>query len=184
MRKTALHELMTAGPGTTKRARRAAPPIRGFAGAWMARLARATRYVDPKLMEQWPSLIGDELASLCRPGRLSGGRRDRTLEIFVTNGAAAAAVRFEESRMILSINEFLGPGVVGRLTIRQSGGAPSNAERTPGQRQPEQTQNENASMNAPVSAPESASPPRGLSRFRNARPPGGSGKDRDDDVPF
>ncbi len=161
--------------GSTKRARRAAPPIRGYAGAWMARLARATRYVDPKLIELWPSLVGEEMASLCRPGRVSGGRRERTLEVFVTNGAAAAAVRFEESRLILKINEYMGVGAVGRLLIRQSGGAPETSQPALPSDPPTQN-NAGPSREAPR-------PSGGLSRFRAPTPSPPRGQD-DDDVPF
>lgn len=85
-----------------------------------ARLARATRYAEPGLSENWPSIAGTEIAALCRPGRVLGNGPGRTLEVVTPNGAAATAVQMQADTLLEAVNRFLGPGAVGRLSIRQS----------------------------------------------------------------
>ena len=57
------------------------------------------------------------------PGRLSGGRLARTLEIWCSSGAAAARIQFEAETIRRKLNEFMGPGAVGRILVRQRASA-------------------------------------------------------------
>lgn len=111
-------------PIQTKPARPAAPAIRGAAAHVLVALARRTRFVDPALVAQWPLMVGEELAALSRPGRLTGGRIGRTLELVAPNGAAAARVALETESIKGKVNDFLGPGAIARVVIRQRGGEP------------------------------------------------------------
>lgn len=110
-------------PIVSKAVRPAPPAIGRYAARIFSDLARQTRYIDPNLAADWQRLVGPEMASLCRPGRLSGGRLGRTLEVFAANGAAAARVQFEAETIRRKVNEYLGPGAVGRLAVRQAGRA-------------------------------------------------------------
>jgi len=104
----------------TKPARSPPPHLRRYTAGVFADLARRTRYVDPALIEAWPALVGAEIAGLCRPGRLSGGRTGRTLELIAPNGAAAARVQFEAEAIRRRLNDYLGPGAIGHISLRQS----------------------------------------------------------------
>ena len=95
----------------------AAPSVGKFSAGVFADLAKSTRYVDPKLAADWPKIVGEETADLCRPGRLTGGHRGRTLEVFAANAAAAAKVQFEAEAIRRKVNDFLGPDTVGRLSV-------------------------------------------------------------------
>ena len=112
---------------TTKPQRRASPRVGSFSAMLIGRLAQKTRFVDPGLAARWPEIVGGATADLCRPGRLSGGKKDRTLEVYVRDGAAAHEISFHEAAVIEKLNGFFGPGVIGRLTIKQADGgdAPS-----------------------------------------------------------
>lgn len=105
----------------TKPARQAPPPIRRFAAAVLVDLARRTKFVDPALAAAWTKIVGPELAALCRPGRMTGGRAGRTLEVFAPHGAAAARVQVEAEAIRRAANEYLGPGVIARIAVRQAG---------------------------------------------------------------
>lgn len=107
-------------PVASKPARRAPPAIGRFANEIFSDLARRTRFVDPNLAVDWPRIVGTELAGLCRPGRLSGGRLGRSLEVYAASGAAASRVQFEAETLRRKVNEYLGPGVVGRIVVRQA----------------------------------------------------------------
>ena len=109
----------------TKPARSGPPHMRRHVARIVADLARRTKYVDPSLVEAWPALVGPEIAALCRPGRLAGGRLGRTLEVIAPNGAAAARVQFEAEAIRSRLNEHLGPGAVGRVAVRQGSGVQS-----------------------------------------------------------
>ena len=110
-------------PANTRPARPAPPGVGRAAARVFSDLARATRYVDPALADNWPTLVGRELADLCMPGRLSGGRLARTLEIWCSSGAAAARIQFEAETIRRKLNEFMGPGAVGRILVRQRASA-------------------------------------------------------------
>lgn len=111
---------MAAGPVITKPPRSAAPHLRKFTAEVFANLARKTKYVDPGLASVWPAIVGPEIARLCRPGKLSGGRSSRTLELIASNGSAAARVQFEAAAIRRKVNDHLGPDVVGHISVRQS----------------------------------------------------------------
>lgn len=106
----------------TRPARKAAPALAQFSSSLFRDLARKTRFVDPNLAAAWPRIVGEDFAGLCRPGRITGAKSGRTLEVVVPNGAAAARIEFESARIREKVNGFLGPGVIARIAIRQAGG--------------------------------------------------------------
>jgi len=99
---------------------RAAPPaVRRSAKEILSTLARKTRYLDPALAARWTDFVGEELVKICRPGRMSGGRTDKTVEIIVSSGAAATRVQMETDAIKHRLNQHLGPNAVTRIAIRQ-----------------------------------------------------------------
>lgn len=112
-----------AKPIRTRPARRAAPPVGRYTAAIFADLAEKTRFADPQLAARWGAIVGPEIAALCRPGRLTGAGAGRTLELVVRDGAAAARVEFEAEAIRRRLNDALGPGMIGRLSVRQKAGA-------------------------------------------------------------
>lgn len=106
----------------TRAARRPAPQLSRYTAAVFSLLAKKTRFADPALADHWPTIVGKEIAKICRPGRLTGGRTARTLEIIVANGAAAAQTQFQAGEIIDRVNRLLGPDTIARVSIRQSGG--------------------------------------------------------------
>lgn len=113
-------------PPQTRAARQAAPALSRYASGVLADLARKTRFVDPDLAANWPVLAGSEIARLCRPGRLTGGREGRTLEVVVPHGAAAASVEFASETLRRRLNDYFGPNAIARIAIIQ-GPAPPKA---------------------------------------------------------
>ncbi len=85
--------------------------------------------MDPALAERWPALAGEKVAALCRPGRMTGRAPGKTLELYVANGAAAAAVQMEIDGLIARLNAYLGPGALSRVTVIQTGRDPAPAPR-------------------------------------------------------
>lgn len=108
-------------PLKTKPPRPAAPRLSRMTANIFAELAKKTRFIDPSLAESWPALAGERIAALSRPGRITGQGRDKTLEIHVRDGAAAAEVQMEADALIQRLNSYLGPRAVARLKVRQSG---------------------------------------------------------------
>ena len=101
---------------------RSGPPPLGKAGRLlMGRLAQKTRYADPGLLMRWGDIVGAEFAALTRPGRMSPGRSDRSLEIMTPDGAAAAKVAFHEGALLDRLATYFGPGVVTRLKVTHAG---------------------------------------------------------------
>ena len=113
----------------TKPVRRGAPKASRAAAAVFSRLAKSTRYADPGLVENWPSIAGAEIAALGRPGKLHGNGPGRTLEVIVRDGAAAAEMQMRTDELIVAVNRFLGPDAVNRIAVRQRpGGVPKPVE--------------------------------------------------------
>ena len=117
----------------TKPARRSLPKL-GRAGADVfAALAKKTKYVEPSLADHWPTIAGAEIANLCRPGRLTGPRQGRALEIYATSGADAAKLQYLLDDLKNRLNGYLGPGVVGRIVIKQIARKAAPPARTDGE---------------------------------------------------
>lgn len=141
-------------PPQTRAARAPAPGLGRFTGEVIEGLARQTRFVDPELIARWPVLAGPELSKLCRPGRLTGGREGRTLEVVVPHGAAAASVEFASETLKRRLNDYFGPNAIVRIAVVQ-GAAPKTGGNQPSAREGAQTS----------TGPHSRSG-GGLSRFR------------------
>jgi len=110
---------MTYPPPRTKPVRRG-PPQAGRAGAEIfAALAKKTKFADPALSEHWPTIAGAKIAALCRPGRITGMRGARTLEVHAPSGAAAAQLQLLTDDLKIRVNKYLGPNGLARITIRQ-----------------------------------------------------------------
>ena len=104
----------------TRGPRKAAPPLRHYSSSVLRTLARTTRFMDPALADRWTEIVGEEIASLCWPGRLSPGSSARSLEVMTRSGAEATRLALFQDDIITRVNRVLGPGTVARLTIRQS----------------------------------------------------------------
>jgi hypothetical protein len=107
----------------TRPVRPGPPKISRAAAEVFSRLARTTRFADPGLAENWPSIAGGELAKLGRPGRVLGNGPGRTLEVIVRDGAAAAEMQMRADDLIQAVNRYLGPGAVARIALRQKSGS-------------------------------------------------------------
>lgn len=106
----------------TKPVRRGPPKASRAAAAVFSRLAKSTRYADPGLVENWPSIVGAEIAAFGRPGKLHGNGPGRTLEVIVRDGAAGTEMQMRADDLILAVNRFLGPDAVNRIAVRQRPG--------------------------------------------------------------
>lgn len=116
-------------PPPTRGARSGPPALSRFSAGVLQSLAAKTRYVDPDLIANWPALAGPEISRLCRPGRLTGGRGGRTLEVVVAHGAAAAAVEFASEELLRRLNAYFGPNGVERIAITRGRAAEPRAGR-------------------------------------------------------
>ncbi len=107
----------------TRPVRKGPPRAARAAARVFSQLAQATRYADPGLSDNWPSIAGAEIAALGRPGRVLGAKRGRTLEVIVRDGASAAALQMRADDLIAAVNRYLGPGAVDHIAIKQRAGA-------------------------------------------------------------
>lgn len=119
-------------PPQTRAARPPAPPVSRFSTGVVEGLARKTRFVDPDLVARWTALAGPELSRLCRPGRLTGGREGRTLEVIVPHGAAAASVEFASETLKRRLNDYFGPGAIARIAVVRGPGPKPDGQSGPG----------------------------------------------------
>ena len=109
----------------TRPVRRGPPKAARAAAAVFSQLAKSTRYADPGLSDNWPSIAGADIAALGRPGKLHGNGPGRTLEVIVPDGAAAAELQMRADDLLLAVNRYLGPGAVNHIAVRQrAGGKP------------------------------------------------------------
>ena len=102
-------------------ARRAPPHIGSNGLSIFAALARKTKFAHPDLCTRWTKIAGEKIAAIAAPGRIIGRGRERTLEVHVKDGAAAMLVQNQADTLCAQVNQYLGAGTVGRITIRQMG---------------------------------------------------------------
>lgn len=81
-----------------------------------ARLGRGAGALEPR----WREIVGERLARVTRPQKLTRGRDGRggTLELRVA-GPAALLVQHQSEEILQRVNLFLGPGSVEKLRIAQ-----------------------------------------------------------------
>lgn len=103
----------------TRAVRTAAPKASRAAASVFSKLADKTRYADPGLSDNWPTIAGTEIAQLARPGRVTGRGPGRTLEVVVRDGSAAAQMQMQVDALIAAVNQYLGPGSIAHIAIRQ-----------------------------------------------------------------
>jgi hypothetical protein len=90
---------------------------------------------EAQLLQQWPAIIGEDLARYCWPVKLSfprGQRRDGTLRLRVAS-ALALEIQHREPMLLERINGYFGYRAVARLALIQ-GGLPPEAEPPPSPR--------------------------------------------------
>ncbi len=81
------------------------------------------------LFEDWPALVGEQVAAHVRPLRLS----DRTLVLGVNEPGWATQVRWMATELLSRLEEGLGPGVVTAIDVRME--TPQTSRR-PGDERP------------------------------------------------
>ena len=81
-----------------------------------AKLGRGAGALEPR----WREIVGERLARVTRPQKLTKGRGDvgGTLELRVA-GPAALLVQHQSEDILQRVNLFLGPGSVSKLRIAQ-----------------------------------------------------------------
>jgi hypothetical protein len=90
---------------------------------------------EAQLLQEWPAIIGDELARYCWPIKLSfprGRRRDGTLRLRVVS-ALALELQHREPVLLERINAYFGYRAVIRLALVQ-GATPPGPQRPPAPR--------------------------------------------------
>ncbi|MEM9014661.1 MAG: DUF721 domain-containing protein [Pseudomonadota bacterium] len=96
------------------------PPAIGRAAAEIMRgVSRRTKYADPSLVENWPTLVGVDIANLCRPGRITGHPGSKTVELFAISGAAAMELQQRTDEILAALQGYLGLSGASRIAIRQ-----------------------------------------------------------------
>jgi hypothetical protein len=95
--------------------------------------ARRRGLAEAKLLTEWPSVVGPELAARCQPIRLGKGT-DRAGGVLVLHVAGAAALELQHSevQVLERINGFFGYPAVARLRLIQA--PPSRRSSRPGPR--------------------------------------------------
>jgi hypothetical protein len=85
---------------------------------------------EAQLLQQWPAIVGDDLARYCWPVKLSfprGQRRDGTLRLRVVS-ALAIELQHREPVLLERINAYFGYRAVVRIALIQ-GAAPPGPDR-------------------------------------------------------
>lgn len=83
--------------------------------------------MDPRLVENWATLAGPELAKLCMPIRIVRRGKSQALEVSVKSGAAAMRVQYAQEALLSRVRQELGLPGLNRLTFRE-GKAPRGWE--------------------------------------------------------
>jgi hypothetical protein len=100
---------------------RAGRALQGLIKEMDGKFGRGAGALEPR----WREIVGDRLARVTRPQKLTRGRDGRggTLELRVA-GPAALLVQHQSEDILQRVNLFLGPGAVEKLRIAQGPVAP------------------------------------------------------------
>ena len=109
------------GPIKTKPPRSGAPHLSREMSRLLAKLAKKSGALDPRLAANWDEIVGPDLAKLCRPLQTKAHGRAKSLEVAVANGAAGMQLQYRLETLRQKVNAYLGPGAIARVTIRQTG---------------------------------------------------------------
>jgi hypothetical protein len=112
-------------------------PVAAAIAPWLAKPAAKRGLRDARLLVEWGSVVGPELAGRTRPEKLDRRGRDGILRLTVAPGWALE-VQHLEPLILQRINQFFGAQVVTRLALKQGPvSPPAPATRAaPPQRQP------------------------------------------------
>jgi len=81
-------------------------------------------FAEPEALLHWPEVVGDRLAGLCQPVKVSYPR-DRNLTptlVVLAEGARAPEVEHLGPRIVERVNQFYGYRAIGRLKVTQTTG--------------------------------------------------------------
>jgi hypothetical protein len=106
--------------------------------------ARRRGLAEARLLTEWPSIVGPELAARSQPVRLSQ-RRDRAGSVLSVHvaGAAALELQHSEPQVLERINGFFGYPAVARLHLIQAPPQRGGARTVPARRVPLTSTEEN-----------------------------------------
>ena len=93
-------------------------PIAAALAPLLAKPAAKRGFRDARLMAEWGSIAGKELAGRTRPERLDRRGNEATLRLVVAPGWALE-VQHLEPLIIQRVNQFFGAPVVTRLALKQ-----------------------------------------------------------------
>ena len=93
-------------------------PVAAAIAPWLAKPAAKRGLRDARLVGEWGSIVGAELAGRTRPEKLDRRGRDGILRLTVAPGWALE-VQHLEPLILQRINQFFGAQVVTRLALKQ-----------------------------------------------------------------
>lgn len=113
----------------TRPARRGAPKLSKSLGPHLARLAKATGAMDPRLAAEWGEIAGPDIASLARPVRIVTRGKVQALEVSAKSSAAAMKLRYHQEALLGRVRQRIGLPRLTQIVIREGGNAPRWASR-------------------------------------------------------
>ncbi len=130
---------MTLAPRPGKRGANSDPAKkrgRGFrrpsetARAHLGNAAAAHGFAEPEVLLRWPEIVGESLAGLCTPVKVTYPRDHGLAATLVVRaeGARAPEVAHLEPRIVERVNQFYGYRAIGRLKLTQTTGDSGFAE--------------------------------------------------------
>ncbi len=92
--------------------------------------AAAHGFAEPEVLIRWSEIVGEGLAGLCTPVKVTYPRDHGLAATLVVRaeGARAPEVAHLEPRIIERVNQFYGYRAIGRLKLTQTSGNPGFAE--------------------------------------------------------
>jgi hypothetical protein len=100
--------------------------MRGFetAAALLSRELKAPAekrgFGEAKLLTHWPEIVGDDLAAIARPVKITYGRGFGGTLVVLTTGASAPVLEMQKERLIERVNATYGYRAVAHVHITQT----------------------------------------------------------------
>lgn len=111
---------MTAGGSAGDRRGRGFRTAASLAERRIREAGQARGFPVLRLLTHWSEIVGDELARLSRPGKISHGRGFGATLTLVCSGAAAPLVQMQARRIIDKVNGCYGYAAISHVRVVQT----------------------------------------------------------------
>jgi hypothetical protein len=111
---------VTAGEATGQRRGRGFRTAASLVERRIREAGQARGFSVMRLLTHWPEIVGEDLARIARPGKVTRGRGAGATLTLVCSGAAAPLVQMQAPRIVSKVNACYGYAAIAQVRVTQT----------------------------------------------------------------